>query len=293
MKKYTLLLSCLFLISCKSDALKPGEDPIEKVGSNCASETTDNVKWDYCMYRYSSSSQNVMFYFHGLGGNAKSWDEGQLEQKMLASWEQAGITPPLVISVSFGPTWFLADKNSSPQSGLYPFFMLRVLPFFEDKLINVNVDKTYLLGVSMGGFNAAQLYLRNPNLFSRVALLCPAMSTLSPQASDAEIQNFIALTGADPELVAKTVYLGKMFFPTAQDWQKNSPNVLAEKFLNSSYPPAYIANGMNDPYGFYPANNQFFSSAVNHGAPITRNFYPGAGHCEINADLAAHALIPE
>jgi len=299
MKKFILLLTSLFFLSCADsqfpiETLGPSDDPVTKAGTKCESQLSNGfgVNWNYCMHRYPDSGDRVLFYFHGLGGSEKSWESGSTEKQMLQYWRNRGIKPPLVISISFGQAWFLAEKNNSPASGLYNVFVNGVLPFFQQKLSPIAVSGTYLMGVSMGGFNAAQLYLKNSNLFTRVALICPAMSMVSPHASDQEIQNYIASTGADPELVVKSLYLAKQFFPTEADWQKHSPNILAPLKGGPSLPPVYVSNGMADLYGFYQGNSDFVNKLKAKGTPVASNFYVGAGHCSINPIAAADALMP-
>ena len=123
---FLFLCALFFLASCGSDqALAPGDDPIQKEGTNCEEVVQAGVPtWKYCMHRYAKSSKDVLIYFHGLGADETDWSNGDLTQKMLATWREKNIPIPLVISISFGPTWFLAEKNSSTYSGLYETFLL-------------------------------------------------------------------------------------------------------------------------------------------------------------------------
>lgn len=295
MKNLFLLLvaSATFIACTKTEAAK-GTDPINKAGTNCATVTGSGgaPDWKYCMHRYTNSSDDLLIYFHGNGGNEHDWEDGVFENTMRETWKIAGIQPPIVVSISFGDTWLLAEQNTSPMSGLFDYFLGAVMPVINDKLKDANIDKTYLMGVSMGGFNAAQLYLKVPNLFSRVALVCPAMATITPYASSTEINQYINTTKADPAKVAQVIQLGQAFFPTVSDWNKHSPNILAAQKLNGSFPPLYVSNGAADPYGFTYANKLFAEKAQQMGAQVKWNFYAGGGHCSVNGEDLAMALIP-
>lgn len=293
MNKLLTLITAVFILNCSpaEEMLTPTGPVAQKVGTTCAQEDANSIPWKYCIYRYNDSSEDVMFYFHGINGNERSWENGPLEQKVLAHWRQMRVAPPVIVSVSFGPTWFLAEKNKSPQSGLYNYFFSNVLPNLQEKLKGLNTQKVYLMGLSMGGFNAAQLYLKEPQLFDRVSLICPAMAQVSPHASVNDLQNYINTTGADPQLVHQMIGLARMFFPTEDDWKKHSPNLLAISHGKANLPPAHVSNGTADAWGFYHGNLAFVSSLKQKGARVTNQYTLNGGHCDADASYIANNLI--
>jgi pimeloyl-ACP methyl ester carboxylesterase len=296
MKKLIFIVLGSVLLSLNSFA---GETPVPPLDPAPVCGTMPGQfggpAWKYCVSTYADMSDDLMIFFHGNGGSETDWSDpaNTLTRGILDGWRANGIQPPMVVAISFGEAWLLAEKNASPVSGLYEYFLGVVLPTIKAGIVKTPVDQTYLMGESMGGFNAAQIYLKQPALFSRYALICPAMSIVTPFATPEEIQDYVTTTGADPQLVGAVIQLAQAFLPTLADWNQSSPNVLVPLKLKADYPPVYVSNGEADPYGFASANKQFVQDVQAAGAPIQSNFYPGKGHCDVDTEAAALGLIPQ
>jgi len=148
------------------------------------------------------------------------------------------------------------------------------------------------MGESMGGFNASQLYFRNQSMFTKAALICGAMATVSPHASDAEVDAYIERTGASPLQVFIALSLARSYFPTEADWQKHSPVNLASQFLTPDSIPIYMSNGLKDKFGFHEGNLAFVQIALNLGSNISYDFAPNAGHCGADTTPIADFFQP-
>lgn len=231
----------------------------------------------------------MVYYFHGINGDEREWERNS-SKTMLARWSETQMAPPIVVSISFGKSWFLAEKNSSKWSGLYETVSLKVLPHIQNQLLGIVPQEHILFGLSMGGLNGSQLYFKLPFLFSRAALICPAMATVSPHAPKSEVDDYIQRTGADRWYVLLALALSRSHFPTEADWQKHSPVKLAHTFLTPLSPPIYMSNGLNDEFGFHEGNLAFVDIAQKNGAAITSKFQNG-GHCHVDLKPIADFLV--
>jgi pimeloyl-ACP methyl ester carboxylesterase len=258
--------------------------------AQCGSEKTEKQKWSYCIYRYNNHSQKVVYYFHGLLGDERDW-ERRSEKEMLAYWKSTGQQSPIIVSISFGKSWFLAEKNSSSKSGLYEIFSQKILPQIQNQFLAIIPEQNILLGFSMGGFNASQLYFKMPHVFSRAALICGAMATVSPHASRKEVEQYIQRTNAQSWRVLVALGLSRTYFPTENDWQKHSPVALAQQYLGPRSSPLYVSNGLEDEFGFHEGNLAFVDLAAKNGADVLSDFYPQGGHCDVDQTPIAEFLV--
>lgn len=289
MGKYFLLL--LVLIAAPVREVNAGFFSAHS-HARCGDEVSQGREWSYCIYRYPDSTDQVLYYFHGILGSEFSWETEGSEKTIIEHLRKNGKRPPTVVSISFGNEWFLAEQNSSDDSGLFEITTTHVLPRIENSLLGFKSRENLLFGLSMGGLNGAQLYFKKPGFFSRAALICGAMATVSPHGSDEEIDNYINRTGASRWRVQLMLSLARRYFPTEADWQKHSPLALAEQFLNPLSVPIYMSNGLSDPYGFHEGNLNFVEIAKNKGAPLISEFFPGTGHCKVDRTAIADFLIP-
>lgn len=259
--------------------------------ADCGTETSlQKHNWSYCIYKYPGHSRKVVYYFHGLTGSERDWEK-YTEKDMLQQWERTGQPPPIVVSVSFGKVWFLAEQNSSLSSGLFEVYRDEVWPFLQARLNSQFPQEHILLGYSMGGLNASQLYFKMPQRFSRAALICGAMATVSPHADEADVTDYIKRTGAKRIHVLAALQISRHYFPTEVDWQKHSPLNLMVNGLTPLSPPIYMSNGLADEFGFHEGNQVFVGNAKSLQAPISSDFFPGGGHCHVDQRVIADFLV--
>lgn len=281
----------LVRISFAQESLDPN---IQRLPPNphaqCGMEQTDQRKWSYCIYRYDNHSQKVVYYFHGLLGDERDWERNS-EKKMLTQWKKTGQQPPIVVSMSFGRSWLLAEKNSSSKSGLYEILVQKILPQIQGQFLAIIPEQNILLGFSMGGFNAIQLYFKQPQFFSQAAIICGAMSIVSPHAEQDEIDAYIQRTNAQRWLVLLAMNLSRYYFPSEADWSKHSPVSLAQNDLGPDSPPLYFANGLADEFGFHEGNLAFVEIATQKYARIKSHFYQNGGHCDVDQEPIADFLV--
>lgn len=243
----------------------------------------------YCITKtQGSGNQDVLYYFHGSGLSESTWlDEAYYTAQIRQQWHETQTQPPTVISISFGPQWILAEKNTSSYSGLFEIFTQLMLPKIERELGGIK-GRRFLLGESMGGFNSIQMALKT-KLFERVAILCAPIGEISPFSTQDEIDKFIEKTAANRENVLAIIKLGQAFFTNENEWQTASPLALAQTADTSSAAELYIAAGYYDQYGLYAGNETFSKTLKKRGAKIDWRPQWG-GHCAIDIPSLASFL---
>ncbi len=248
----------------------------------CGKATSSGIGWKYCLHEYPNSSRKVLYYLHGILGSEHDWKNHELERGIVRRWIERGLKPPIVVSMSMGPVWLLTEKNKSKHSGGYEVFHQEILPTLKNKL-GFKSEEDWLMGVSMGGFNASQLYFKNPSLFKKTALICPAMTTVDPYVNKQGFDDYIYRTGAIPFLVWLSQLITKEHIPDALDWPKHSPIDLGTKYFSRDSKPLYVSNGTRDEFGFHEGDIRLTRIAYERGVPITSHFFTGKGHCYVDS----------
>ncbi len=252
-----------------------------------------------CVHRQTESkSRDILYFFHGLGEDERNWIKKPNYKTVRADWRDLGFAAPVVINVSFGSLWLLAPLGSKSASGLYEVFLNQVMPYVEHQLVPDFSGHRYLIGMSMGGFNAAQIALRNPALFKKVALLCPAtvsfpiypksQSLADHVAFHRELEKYWWRNHANPFLMEAPMYLARRYF-TAAEWEREGPLKVAERTLNSNFPPLFISAVHHDEYGLEESDRALATLALNRHVNTEWDLVRGA-HCDFNAHQLASFL---
>lgn len=274
-------------LSYGADACTP--QPNDKSCFTCSKAPVD---FSYCVTQDEGShNPDVLYYLHGITFNEKTWRRKDFYPEMIRQvWKYENVEAPTVISVSFGPTWLLVDQNTSPKSGLLDVFLKAVMPRVEAGIGGVK-GKRLLIGESMGGFNATQLVLKAPGEFSKAAILCPAITAVSPYATPDEVKAYIARNKADPKKVALALQVSKYFVPDATTWDAIAPLSQAATRLNDRTPDMYLSCGSSDEYGFYEGVAKFADIASKNLNHFTWHPIFMGPHCSVDAGSVAHFLV--
>lgn len=222
------------------------------------------------------SAKTVLYYMHGNGGNEQSWASPD-HQVLENAW---GKDAPTIVTVSFGPTWFLTDSLQST-------FIQKVIPTIESEL-RLRPSERVLMGESMGGFNALQVYLKSPQMFSRFVVGCPAVLNFSPYASNTEVDSFVARH--TPYVVPKLVYKWRdklrSTFSSERDWAQHDPLRLAG-LVTSAQPDLFMFDDGQDSFGFQEASTLIQARLKQRGAAVEYHHVPAGGHCQIDPQAQA------
>lgn len=241
----------------------------------------------YCVHRAAGGvNGDVVYHLHGRNLEAEIWNDPSYFTAMVqAHWQNAGMLPPTVISLSYGPVWLLAPKGQADRSGLLD----TVWPAIS--AIEARVGKPrrrMLMGESMGGLNSLVLGLSQPQHFDKVAALCPAIYLDSPFTPIGQIREAMVRTGAEPRIIFGIWQLSRRYVSNAEEWRRFSPLALIEgAAVQAARPSLYLSAGLHDRYGLYEGTERLAQRAAQRG--LLAEWHPVyGGHCAIDiASLGA------
>lgn len=244
----------------------------------------------YCVHRAAGGvNGDVVYHLHGRNLEAEIWNDPTYFTAMLqAHWQHAGVLPPTVISLSYGPVWLLAPKGQAERSGLLDT-LWPAITAIEARMGPPR--RRLLMGESMGGLNSLVLGLSQPRHFDKVAALCPAVYVDTPFAPLAQIREAIVRTGAEPRIVFGLWQLSRQYVSSEEEWRRISPLALIERAaFQEARPSLYVSAGIYDRYGLYEGTERLAQRAAQRGLPTEWHPLYG-GHCAIDiASLGAFLL---
>jgi Putative esterase len=252
------------------------------------SENFTKGKLSFSIYRASIGvSEDIIYHFHGRNLDNTIWNDDTYFTSLIQShWQKSNIKPPTVVIVSYGPQWLLTPKNSMVESGLMDDFISN-MPFIESKI--GKPKNRILLGESMGGLNVLILGLSHPELFSRVASLCPGVYLDSPFSDFNKLKEALKRTGAEPKIAFGIYKMAKTYVSNEEEWKEISPIVLIKK-ANIHFPELYLSCGLYDKYGNYEGTEALANLANLKG--VKTNWHPlYGGHCAIDISSLADFLV--
>lgn len=239
---------------------------------------------NYTIYRAENGvNDDVIYHLHARNLDASIWnDDTYFTSLVQAYWQKSSIKPPTVVVVSYGPVWLLTPKNSQVESGLLDDFIAR-LPKIESKV--GKPSRRILLGESMGGLNVLILGLSRPEMFSKIASLCPGVYLESPFSDYSTQRAAMKRTGADPKIIYGVTQLAKKYVSNNEEWKTINPISLIER-ADQTYPELYLSCGLYDKYGNFEGTESLANLAIKRG--VKTRWHPlYGGHCAI--DIASLA----
>jgi len=258
----TLLSSVLFIIisSCSAKAgvtfISKRTDPslISGKGQVLFSKNI-RAKYIVTFYPEHKKTSDIIFYFHGLGKNELEWAEkdgfGRVYYETVT---KGNFSSPPVVSITLGPAYFFLEDAPAPyNTDLESLFIKEIVPYFQDTFNRKG--KVYLIGHSMGGFNALTLSLRNPDKFHIIAAMSPYTAPISPFSKEFEEK------GKELNMPNFQVNMLKMqltnAFKTEKKWNEYNPFYLVEHKKYSNPPFIILSRATNDLPGFNWSINEF------------------------------------
>lgn len=292
MKKMYLLGLSLLAFSFLFGSLSLGEQKVDYIPSKKECFNGQGpLSWKYCIHIPNSGATNgdVAYLLHGLNLSEQTWNDDTFYTAMIQDyWQKKNIVPPIVVTVSFGPSWLLTEKGQKLKSGLLDFFTGYIINEIEKK--TGAPKRRIVFGESMGGLNSLQLGLKTSGLFQKVASSCPPVYKISPFVSKDKLQEFLKRTGADPQIINKVIQLANEFIFDENEWKKFSPLHLIENLDPKTAPEFYLSCGLYDAYGNFEGNEALQKRARQLGFKWTwRPIY--GGHCATDVVSLADFLV--
>jgi pimeloyl-ACP methyl ester carboxylesterase len=244
----------------------------------------------YCVHRAGGGvNGDVVYHLHGRNLEAEVWNDPTYFTALLqAYWQNAGLLPPTIISLSYGPVWLLTSKGQAESSGLLDTIW-RDISAIEARV--GSPKRRLLMGESMGGLNSLVLGLSQPQHFDKVAALCPAVYTASPFTPLGQILKGIERTGADPRIVFGLWQLSRDYVANADEWRRFSPLALIESAsVQQTRLNLYLSAGLYDRYGLFEGTERLAQRAAQRGVPTDWHPLYG-GHCAIDIVSLGRFLV--
>ncbi|HEX8285932.1 MAG TPA: alpha/beta hydrolase-fold protein [Pyrinomonadaceae bacterium] len=290
-RKLLILLSILIALliagylSWNYFTRRTGDQKVIFTPAHAQSFTSGNLT--YTIYQAEHGvSDDVIYHLHGRNLDASIWnDDTFFTSQVQAYWQRSSTKPPTVVVVSYGPVWLLTPKNSKVENGLLDDFIAR-LPEIESKVGKPR--HRILLGESMGGLNVLILGLSRPEMFSKIASLCPGVYLDSPFSDFSTLRAAMKRTGADPKIVYGVTQLAKKYVSNDEEWNAINPISLIER-ADQRYPELYLSCGLYDNYGNYEGTEALANLAIKRGVKTTWHPLYG-GHCAIDVASLADFL---
>lgn len=227
-------------------------------------------------------SRDVLYVFHGGGGNAREWVEGPDRKLWPTALAIAGLEMPSVITLSFGPRWLLNDGAGSAASRPLEATAREIMPALEKEIGFVG-GRRMAWGWSMGSYNSSVLALRYPGLFHSIALQCPALGLFDPFAPAADLEAHISTLpkGTRPDFVRGLAAWVRDEFKTRENWARHDPMQLlrATSEIETRF---FVTCTKDDEYGFFAGTERFVEVLRAKRAHVVWRPEEQGGHCAVS-----------
>ncbi len=209
----------------------------------------------------------VLYFLHGLGGNAEQLVETGGLDMLQDLWQQKKIGEFIVVTPSADRTFYINSRNGHVR--YQDFFIREFLPYIETHYRIVR-DRHHrgISGISMGGYGALRFALLYPQIFGSVSAHSAALVENPPRAALSNEQQMTI-----------TRFLGSAFgapFDPAY-WIRESPFTIVRERPRPRGLLIYFDCGTNDDFGFYRGAEAFHKLLLARGIPHEFHLYPG-GH---------------
>lgn len=177
---YMFLIGTLLLVGCTNNKVsKTEEDTDSKVLATTIWSDKLQLDWNYSIYLPSGYNKEVggdydiIYLLHGSHGNHRNLVERFPIQKQLDKLIKEGkMDKTVAVFVDGFNSFYLDGRGVKMESAI----INDLIPTIEKEYkIKANRDTRFVGGISMGGYGAANLALKYPDLFSRAILLSPAV----------------------------------------------------------------------------------------------------------------------
>lgn len=324
----------LILAACGKSAAPPAAPPPARHGGPARLEDgrffakslgveKGYVVWLPRDYDATDRRYPVIYMLHGLGGHEKNWSrQGKIDQAAEAMNLEAIIVMPDGDASFYANAATPADWDACQKSG-NPFSFGREGPDtfcvktanYEDYIVKDlvgHVDATYrtipegraraIGGLSMGGFGALMLAMRNRDVFSSAASHSGVVSLLYKgphpyEPGEVEVITDFAREKAPEDKVVGLIvrHMLSIFGNDIERWRAHDPAHLAET-VGERRPPLriYIDCGMEDLFKLQDQAQHLHEVLITNG--VDHNFWLGPGDHDfdfwsrrIDDSLAFHA----
>jgi enterochelin esterase-like enzyme len=212
----------------------------------------------------------LLVWFHGGGGSELTWGQrGGIAERLIEPMKTGELTPFIVLSPTAGETDVFRGETERA-------LVEKVLPRVKREY-RTN-DVTVALGHSMGGLNAMIVSLRNPQLFSAVAVASPFLFDTSPYDSEATLEDFEKRFGAGWQGVYRRAVGSR--FETRDEFEAYDP---FSRIRSGQAVPfeLLLTSGTEDRFGLFKHNEYLHETLKKRGIAHQWFVQQGVGHTTI------------
>jgi len=219
----------------------------------------------------------VLYFLHDAWGDEESLASHGVTEELSRRMADGRLPEFLLVAPGARGSWF---SDSHDGKRLWERFLTRELPHqIESRYRAIPSSSSRgITGISMGGYGAVKLALRNPGLYGAVSALSGALIPFGWE--DLKRYNFAARWT-----------LKKVFGDSPQDnslAENDVWEILRSSHFERSPFPLYLRGGTEDVYGLGYVAAQFAAFCAEHGIAATAVLEPG-GH---DWDYWRRAMVP-
>ena len=219
-----------------------------------------------------SEPMPLMLWLHGGGGDDSSYLTRELRPRVEQAWRRSEL-PPMVIVVPSARRSFYMDFESGTERW-ETFVLSELLPTIRAKY-NVSQDRTgtFIGGYSMGGVGSLRMAFKNPDKFSVVAAIAPAIEPTF---------RFEEIAPRDRSYRSDAFY--ERFFGQPVNthyWEQNHPPTLARdraSQLSEAKLNIYFEAGDEDELGLFRGAEFLHRALLEKNVPHEYRLIRGARH---------------
>jgi enterochelin esterase family protein len=201
----------------------------------------------------------VVYLLHGHGGGQWDWVRAGRAREAADRAIAVGTLPPLnLVMPGVGNSWYV--DGPEPHGAMATALLDGLMPTEEEQL-GADSDWRAMVGLSMGGFGALHLGMREPERWRFIGALSPAIFTPKNGFSDLQLYLF---SGAFGEPFERDRYAA------AEPFGQIAGLAAAEH-----RPALYLSCGAEDYFGLAEGTRAFGEALADAGIPATVRIKPG------------------
>ena len=263
------IILTLSIMSCATLGPKTGSKEVIHVCEK--REKFLDIKYSYC-YDSSNDSQDMIVYMHGAFSSAKAWTKPAFFSTKKFLEVKIGMKKqPKALTISFGRSWMLTnqtERDKRPKYATIENFM-KVLGHLERK--HFRPKRRFLVGISMGGHNALQLYLHKPKMWDRAVIVNPLQTECHPF----DRLDVKCMWGNTTKQSTLSHVMVRANYESRALYDANSPAGAGAQFASSEHPPLQLHIAENDEFKFTEGGIAIFKALLGRGVPIEAVVNPG------------------
>lgn len=240
----------------------------------------------YCVHRSHSElgrrkGDKIVYFFHGMNGSAKHWESTGYAEVLNTLSQEPNFPQTTFVSFDTEGMSFFSDHKDKTEGGkAYESWLIEeFMPYIETELETCTTRECRAtVGLSMGGFGALKIALRNATLFSAAAANCPA---LAPMNIYDEYVKWKAYFNRHPIGSFKGGFMLQMIKGVFSNWdsfEDNDPSTLVKDISDKEMPALYFDAGGKDYYGFQEGFERMKKVLNSKNAKYLAHFEPNMGH---------------